>query len=43
MPIQHADCWIDDTLDDSNFTIRRKPLSEEDNPKHHELYMLEGG
>jgi len=42
MPIQHTDCWVDDTLDDSNFTSGRKPLSDEEDPKHNELYMTEG-
>jgi len=43
MPIQHTDCLVDDTLDDSNLTSGRKPLREEENPKHQELYMPEGG
>jgi hypothetical protein len=25
MPIQNTDYWVDDTLDDSNFTSERKP------------------
>jgi hypothetical protein len=25
MPIQNTDYWVEDTLDDSNFTSERKP------------------
>ena len=25
MPIQNTDCWVNDILDDSNFTSERKP------------------
>ena len=25
MAIQNTDCWVDDTLDDSNFTSERTP------------------
>ena len=38
MPIQNTDYWVDDTLDDSNFTSGRKPKY----PRHYELYMSEG-
>ena len=39
MAIQNTDCWVSDTLNDSNFTSERKTKD----PRHHELYMPEGG